>query len=343
MSRWSGLRIVVVGLCAAVVEPAVAQSVLLTPRLEPGRSVYVEIKRDVTQTMSGGSILGKGINTHLCQLYGVIQTVESVSPNGQAKLRLRFDRILRSIKNDKISNICDTDVYEPSDTQNMMSCLLGPMIGQTLTMDVNSQGHVTKFGSMDAIFKKVEDSIEKQPNADDLRAKLRRLNRSLNDDTFKILWGDSRLALYAYAEVTVGDDWQRVIHFTHPFSGEMLLDFHCKVISIGEEKGRQVAVVGYQATLAQAPNIKLTPTSHGATLEKISGTYKGNATFDVPRGEFVIDRSTGRINIELKMPAASSKQFDHMVIDQLIHDSTRTLTMAQREEQKRKNANRQDE
>jgi len=310
------------------VEQAAADSILLKPKFTPGRITYVELKQDIDQTI-GGITDAPSIETTVRHTFGVWHKVEAVSPSKGTRIVLTYDRVCMSIDGPMISESFDSDVDDPRDESNMVAAAMGPMLGMPMTMELDKDNQVTSFTGMDAIRKRIEETTGGG-------MMYQQMKDELDDESYKAMWGESLLILYANKEVKVGDSWTRTLEHKSGAMGDLVSEYKCTLKSIGTEDGRKVAIVAYKATVSRAPDSESKPNAMGIVTKLDSGEFEGTATYDVERGEFVKQVSEGRVKVKMTPPGAEAEEAG-MTLDQKIKSRVAVLAEAERQKQKIEN------
>lgn len=309
-------------------QEANAQSVLLKPKYVQGRTTYLEISQSIENTLSeaGDGPARKGT---FQRAFGVWHKVEAASPDRGARIVLTYDRVHLSIATPMGSTSFDSDVDDPADTSNPLAMAMGPMLGMSMTMELDKDNRIASFTGMEAIRKRIEETTGGGPMYGQIKDEL-------VDDGYRVMWGESRFVFYANKEVRVGDSWTRSLRQRDAALGELVFEYNCKLQRAGTEDGRKVAVVAYVATIRPAPTGEPQPDAIGRVSKLVAGEFKGTATYDLERGAFVKQASEGWTKINI----TSSDAVDagrNVTLDQKIKSATCLLTEAERQKQKLEN------
>ncbi|HUU97983.1 MAG TPA: DUF6263 family protein [Phycisphaerae bacterium] len=310
-------------------EEAKAESVLLKPKFVQGRITYLELNEEIEHTIVSGVPSESPTKMTARQTFGVWHKVEAVSPAGITRIVLTYDRIRQVFEGPMGSRSFDSDADDPADTSNVLAMAMGPMLGMPMTMELDKDNNVTSFSGMEAVRKRIEETTGGGPIYNRIKAEL-------DDDSYRMLWGESRLALYANKEVKVGDSWTRTLKQHDRALGELIFTYNCELKSLGTENGRKTATVAYTATVAQAPGSKPEPDPDGTVRRLDFGAFEGTALYDVERGEFVKQASEARIKISMTAPSAGDAGISG-TLEQKIKSSLGVLTKTERQKQKLEN------
>jgi hypothetical protein len=305
---------------------ATGESVLLKPKFVQGRTTYLELNEEIEHTAFSEASRESPIKMTARQTFGVWHKVEAVSPAGITRIVLSYDRIRQVFEGPVGSRSFDSDVDDPADTSNVLAMAMGPMLGMPMTMELDKDNNVRSFSGMEAIRKRIEETTGGGPVYDRLKAEL-------DDDSYKMLWGESRMVLYANKEVKVGERWTRTLKQHDRALGELIFTYNCELKRIGTENGRKTATVAYAATVVPAPGSQPEPDADGTVRKLDLGAFQGTALFDVERGEFVKQASEARIKISLTMPGPDDTSMSG-ALEQRIKSNLCVLTEAERRQQK---------
>lgn len=278
-----------------------AQSVRIEPKNKSGETTYIEQDMDVHQKMEGGPMPG-AMEIDIKRVYGLNRKVEP-TPDGGAKITMTFDRTMQKFDSPMMNGAYDSDA--PDDDDSPM--LAGPfkaMIGGTFTMEVDKEGQVKDFSGMKKILEKVEDASGGNPLSGQLRGEL-------TDERGKSTYGEQLYLMYPNKDVSVGDTWAKTFHDVLPQLGKVISHYDYKLDRIAEENGHKVAIVSYKSTTEKDESAKSDDAMPGAST-KVSGSGKGQLTYDVERGTVTKQTSDGHMNIEITRgnPGKKAKSAD---------------------------------
>jgi hypothetical protein len=309
-------------------QEAYAQAVLLKPKFVQGRTTYLEISQSIENTLSEAG-QGPARKGTFQRTFGVWHKVEAASPDRGTRVVLTYDRIHLSIGTPMGSTSFDSDVDDPTNTSNPLAMAMGPMLGMSMTMELDEDNRIASFTGMEAIRKRIEGTTGGGPMYGQIKDEL-------VDDGYRVMWGDSRFVFYANKVVRVGDSWTNSLRQRDAALGELVFEYNCKLQRAGTEDGRKVAVVAYVATIRPASSGEPQPDAIGRVSKLIAGEFEGTATYDLERGAFVRQASEGwtKINITSSDAVEAGR---NVTLDQKIKSATRLLTEAERQKQKLEN------
>lgn len=312
--------------------PAAGQSVVLQPKYAPGRTTYVEISKDIRQVVTGGPIGAGGLETAIRQHQGVMQSVESVNAGGHVKLVLKFERQAMFIDSSMQKAAYDSDSASPGPAAALLIPVFSPMIGESMTMEIDREGRVTSFTGMKDILAKVEKSAQGNLYFENLRVEL-------DDEVQKVQWGEARMSLYPFKEVRPGDTWTREFRQSH--RPARIVEYKVRLEEIGRKDGRAIARVTFTATMRPPDGAKPEPLPRGMSAEFLSGREEGEAIFDIEHGEFTQIRAAGEENSALNLPAAAGgPNPPTLKVTEKAKSTVIVMDEAQRAKQKAENRNR---
>ena len=277
--------------CAWSAVAAAEDSVDLTPCWAPGEPMYVELVDKIESKSRGGPGGGEETTRASERIRGVVRRIEAIASPKGTRMTLTFDRMKHYSEGRRGPMTFDSDADKLDDSSNVLAGIFGPMIGMSLTMDVDSSGRITAFKGMEAVYEKIEPTATGN-------FVFAGLQDDFTDESARVLWGDSRMVLYPYKTVKVGDTWTRTVRQFGVYLGDVVREYQCTLDRIGTEDGRPIAVVRYTAKIAQPPGAKRGARMFFMLLDRTSGDIEGTATFDVKKGEFVAQSETTRMIID---------------------------------------------
>lgn len=307
-------------------------TVLLTPRFQPGMSHYCEWDQSTVSTRVDAKAEKDGTR-RFRQIVGILETVESVTPDGQVNIRLTIDRMFHEFEAGTILQKFDSDVEDPGRSDHPMAKLYGPLVGASMHMTVDRDGKILAFKGLSSVFEEIARKIEKEPSREMLLGKLERLKYTFGEESARVMWGEARLAMYAFKEVKAGDAWQRTM--VQPFpTGDLEMRIQCKLSDVDTRKDHAIASVDYEASFCQKPPKPGAP-SRANFASGLSGTFRGKAKFDSKLGQYVDEKEEGVM--QLTVPGDEKGSAVPMRLEQKTKTTTRLLTLEEREEQKQQN------
>ncbi len=332
--RYQGKKVLPLAWSAIIAGGAYAgeDKLLIAPRFQPGVAHYCEWEQATVSTRVDAKT-EKDAPRRFRQIVGIIETVESVTPDGQAKIRLTIDRMFHEFEAGTILQKFDSDVEDSGRSEHPMAKLYGPLVGSSMHMTVDRDGNILAFQGLSSVFEDISRKIEKDPSREMLLGKLERLKFTFGDESARVMWGEARLAMYAFKEVKVGDAWQRTM--VQPFpTGDLEMRLQCKLGDVDSRKDHAVANVEYEASFSQKPPKPGAPVPANFA-SNLSGTFRGKARFDSKLGQYVDDKEEGVM--QLTVPGDEKGGAVPMRLEQKIKTVTRLLTLEEREEQKQQN------
>lgn len=305
------------------------ESVDLRPRHVPGDSAYVEFRQDVDSTVSGSMIPSGTMKSKASQVIGATQLIEKPAAGEKvARLKFTWDRVALSVDSQMQSIHFDSDKADEAGPATMMAMFFRPMLGQSLTLDMDDAGQVTKVGGLDAVRKHVQQAAGNP-------MLYQQMSSSLDDETNRQMWGATRYVLYPNKQVKVGDTWSRGMQ-QKGRNALLNYEYKCKLSAIRPDQGRQVAIVTYDGTVKKDDkNPQSQPT--GPQVESLTGTFTGTAVYDVERGAMVKQTQDVTMTAESTMaqPGAAPGK---LTSSQTIHQTYTLMTPQQRQAEKAKAA-----
>ena len=179
-------------------------------RLQEGQSFRSEMisHQVITQTIMGN-------DQKMDQTMGMTYRydVQSVAPDGTATIKVAYEALKMAM--DLPTGKVDYDSKNPSAEIPAMAKGVAAMVGQSFTMQMNSQGQVTKVEGLAALM----DRVISQLDLPDAAAK------SMVNDMLKKQFGDdamvgtmqNMMAIYPEGPVGLGDTWTKTLSVTAGF------------------------------------------------------------------------------------------------------------------------------
>ncbi|HKQ50486.1 MAG TPA: DUF6263 family protein [Phycisphaerae bacterium] len=308
---------------------AADESVMLRPKFKQGDSIYIELDQQIARDQSGRGIPGGSMTIHTRRTYGFIQEVKAVSAS-KTYLNLTFDRVSQKFDAGPMADFYfDSDAPAHEDTDEQVAEAMSPMLGMTLQLEFDKDFHVTTASGMIPLREKVGKALGQNMLLRQI------LWQELDDARAKVMYGESRFALYPNKEVKVGDEWTRTFTDQHPQIGVALHTYHCKLDRISEEGGRKVAIITFEGTVANKPS------AAGASDEtdpmKVDGQSTGTGTFDIDQGLIVKTSLEGKTKLRT-LDEEGKESKSGMNIDMEIKTTWTVMPVAEREKIKAENA-----
>lgn len=316
------------GAVLALVEaaaPAFGQSVMLRPKLEPGVVRYVERTTDMNQRFKGGPAgADREMTMKMKNVMGVLQKVESTTPDKGAKVSVTFDRIASESDMPMMAGEFDSD-RRSDDESPELAALYEPMVGSVLMIELDKEGRAVGCTGTAELVAKVEKSVGGNPMLDQMK-------RNMNDEQNRVMWGEQRMFLYPYKDVKPGDKWTRSFVNKADF-GDMSYQFECEAVKPESGDPKDSIRVAYTGKITQEGDPKQ---REGAPTVKIeSGSTKGTGLFDPKVGEFVSQRGETELKLHIVFGVGDSAQ--KMEVQQKVVETVRTLSAEERAKEREAN------
>lgn len=234
---------VAVGLLAVialspVALPAQDEGIDLRPRWVTGQRTYAEVKweRSAETTVREEGIKRSSSRQKIVEVWGFWHTVESVSPEGAAKIRLTFDRVSVWINGGDSALKYNSDIDRPDD-KSPLCVLLRPLLGVSFALEVGASGEVTSFTGGAALKEKL---AALKPD----KRVLEHVRHVFDGDWHELLW-KRLLACYPFKQTVSGDLWYHDFGYEAPPA-----QYTYRFSRIRKTDDRQVAVVPFSASRA---------------------------------------------------------------------------------------------
>lgn len=259
--------------------------------------------------------------------FGFILRVESIRADGTARVTMTYDRIAyaRWWGDDKESGDAWDSDTDPADAPSELRAVFQPVLEETLAMEIDRAGHITDFTGVDALRRRVEQS---NPDENTL---------SRFDSFFKLkgqsaFWEDW-LGMYAFKPVARGDEWSRDV-------SSVISDgtVNYSLDRINTSGGQVRATVHFKGRGIPRAEDKTVETADGAQWEYGESTSVGRATFDSSLGLIVRARFERKYLMQMTGINPESGREECYRIRRTSEVAMRTLTLDEREAQKRRSA-----
>ena len=132
-------------LVAMLLAPAAlfaGDAVDLRPKFPAGRASYIEISSEATQTIAGPGMPGGAMEIKVSQTTGVLEKVASASKDG-TKIILTYDHKAMGFDHPMMGNLKYDSDMPSEDESPYLQQVSAPVIGMSLTMQLDKSGHVT--------------------------------------------------------------------------------------------------------------------------------------------------------------------------------------------------------
>lgn len=319
---------------------AAAQSADLSPKFKVGDVAYLEVSQDVTQKVTGGRFGPEGRTLNWTNLRTIKQVVQSISEKSGTSFAMTFDRVKRTTAgpvpppqayDSDASTAASADTANPpagGDAPNPLATMLGPIVGMTIEMTFDSRGYVTKLQGMDKVLDKVEDAAAGSGIFEQSRDEY-------SDDATRILWGDARMALYAYRVAKVGDTWGRTFSLYSLTAGDLTQSMECRFDRIEEKDGRKFAVIKFTSRIRRSPDAPTPPSVMGRVLNYERGDVEGSAWLDLELGLIVRETEQSTVLISGKEPGSEPGTTADLRFERTTRQTVTRLSEAERTTQRK--------
>ena len=299
------------------------RTIELRPRLAEGDAFYVEWESTTKSIWTRKGALGCWIRrTH--DRFGFILRVEDIQPDGAARVKLTYDRMACAGwwgDGTEDGDAWDSDT-DPPDAPSKLRTVLQPVLGATLTMEVDRAGRITSFIGLGALRRKVEQS---DPGQDTLKW----VDSFLNVKAQRCFW-ERWLGMYAFRSVARGDQWNRSVSsviYDHAVT------YSLDRINTYEDHVR--ATVHFKGRGIPHADAKTDEIADGVTWEYGEYSYVGRSTFDSRLGLIVRGRVEGRDLLYRVGRNPESGEEERYQIRRTANVKLTALTLDERQAQKR--------
>jgi hypothetical protein len=259
----------------------------------------------------------------------VYEKVSVASAKG-TRLVFTFDRVAMQAEGPGGGLSFDSDTDDRTNKEDLLASALGPMLGMSVTIELDSQGRVQSCKGMEAIFEKVQKQAPGNPV-------LQQIQDDLGSETAQLTWADSRFVPFAFKEVKAGDTWTRTIRTRSAFLGDLVRDYQCVLEKFDTDAGRRLALVRYTADVRR-------PSDGAAGLFAVkslkSGRMEGTATFDLERREFTLQSEIMTLSLDAEWASPDGAEPSTAAVQTITRQIVRSLTETERSQQKLANFNK---
>jgi len=283
------------------------------------KNTFSKNTTDITQKITG-TPMGE-MTIKIRQIQGVWEQPERAD-NGKTKVVLTFDRIVRDFDMAMASGRFDTDDPKNEDADPQLEAISQPMIGASLSYDVDKSGKLVSFSGMQAIHDKIAEGAT-------ANMYWMQMQQRFTDDVARKEWAETPLGTYPNRKVKVGDTWTATLTEDVPRLGKLTTNYRYKLDRIRRQDGHSVAVISISGTMSLAA-----PKTEGdKSVPEFKGSVSGSAIYDIRSG-MIVSR-TGDSTATIKMPAPMGGEGRFVNIDITTHDTSRVLAPDERAAQKR--------
>ncbi len=317
--------------CGVAIAPALAdnsKSVILAPGYTPGATHFVEMNDEIETFSRGGFYGEEGVTRKSTRLRTAKRTVKNGKGAVAKRLELTVDRVAMFTETAAAPASFDSDVDDPTDDLDPLAVSLGPMLGKTILFDVNAEGKVVEANGIDDLYFAVEEAAAGG-------SLFVQLEEELTESRIRFYWNASHACLYPNRTVKVGDTWKATAIQPSIYQKDILRTYKCKVDSIGERGGTEVVDVSYEVAMKEADDKTPKARLFGMSISLKDGKATGKVTYDVKRGEFVMQTEDMELNLTAvaDAPGPSETTFVETRI-KTVHTMT-VVTEAQRKAQRK--------
>jgi hypothetical protein len=305
---------------------APAQSILLKPRFAAGQACFVEVIEDVEQRVTGEGLGADGVQGSSHHTYGFIERVESVRPDGGARVAFSYERLAMATRGGMMPAMSfDSDQAVQRDDSRDLETIFRPMLGQTVRVDVGSDGRSRSAEGLRGLIERVDASAGQNPLWQGMR-------QLLTDDSFRAQMVDYRGVLYPPGEVKTGDTWSATLKPDFAALGSIIEEYQCRLERVAERDGRRIAVVTFTGgiTAGEAGADR----GPGGPPRLNSGTIRGSAEYDLARGVWVRVESRREMDFVREIPTGTEPPLEAR-LQMRLNSTLRVMDMEERVAQKR--------
>ena len=205
------------------------------------------------------------------KLWGFVQKVQGVRPDGSASFELTLTRAAITIDGPDGRVDYDSKLQDRGGTDPLAS-MMAKLVGGKIRVDIDPTGKVTELAGLDAIAKKVQGAKYEGPAS-------HHVERLLNKQWLTFIL-DQHYGAHMFTKVRVGQTWDRTFLFgTHPFKLMYTADH------VARQDDRRVAIVTYRHATGKDAGLG---EAHGADgHQHTPPDIRGVLTFDVQSGRLL--------------------------------------------------------
>ncbi|MBK8268697.1 MAG: PQQ-binding-like beta-propeller repeat protein [Planctomycetes bacterium] len=252
-----------------------ADGVVLKPKADGPRDVYVEFDSTAVQTMDGPD--GKPMEIKSRSVFGLIQ--RETQKDGSTIIDATIDRLLGDMSfSANMRSLYDTDEPDYEEASPMHRDTFGPLLNATLRVTLGADGLGKSVEGGQAVRDKLTAMGEQNYVASSLA------QAEFTDAQIQSVIGETATILYPYKELKVGDTWKKMQKDVYPQVGKVNVTYECKLDGIEKARGGEFAVVSFKGVVAKDADEK---PEKDKRLGKIDATFAGVAKFDIAQGRFV--------------------------------------------------------
>lgn len=323
-------RVGLVGLVVMLFSPvgvAAGDSIELELKFPPGRRQYIELSAEGHQVVKGPMVSGGQMDITINQITGVMERVESSSKEG-AKIVFSYDRRGMTFEYPGMGRLHYDSDMPGEDDAPYIEQMFSPVLGMSMTMELDESARVKSFSGMDAIFKKIEAAAAGNPLFAQMKA-------GFTNDAAKATWGDNRWTILPDHAVKPGDTWNCRSENDVPQIGKLVSDFSCKLERVTESNGRKLAIITFTGKITQPAKIDESAQAGGMGLKVKGGTIKGTTTFDIEAGQII--NQARETQLLLEMPSSGGDGAPAMQVTTESKETLVVRTLAERDKEKQEN------
>lgn len=285
MSSKSALRLVLISVPLFTFSAVIADdTVALFPKWVKGHTTYVEWQMDSRFVWTPDEDPGHRSITKRFLVLGLLHEVESLFPNGGARVRLTVERLAFAEDDQEERIWYDTDVGGGEDRSSPFVETFHSLLGQSVMIEFDDTGRVTALTGLDALAQMVESRPDEHGH-------IGAATYWLEEQCFRFLWAQF-YSRYAFKEVRVGDTWSRELESQW---GRYRFEYRLKRVGAGDN-GTPVAAVTYVVDPVKLPVV---PSEDGrGRYEVVESRVRGTALFDIGGGEWIRAHESGESKVK---------------------------------------------
>jgi Family of unknown function (DUF6263) len=279
------LKLVAVSLLAALMLAgtsllAFRQEVTLRYRWNKGETLRYRITQHTASNISGLPGMGDiTVEQTISQVFR--SSTENVAQNGSTTLQ----QVIESAKVDfntpmgKLAYDSANPSAAPDPQTKMLQATFSAMIGEPVTVIMDSTGTVEKVEGFTRLVEKMFKTLPQDPAS---AAGLNALKTSLSDDAMRNMLGQGFAVLPA-RPIKPGDTWNSQLTNTNPMVGKMTTTITSTLKAIEGAGDNQVARVAMKLAITQ-DGAGAMPNPMGLVTKVGESTGEGELTFDLGKG-----------------------------------------------------------
>lgn len=290
-------------------------TVLLKPKFDNQKLVYIEASDTTRQVMSGALVGGQEMVLQMVSTTGYVQESKAAESGG-ATTKLTFQRNALSMNNPMMGEMkYDSDTPPDEDEQNPFAAMFGVWTGKSLVLTTDADLKITRLEGWNELVEAMENAAAGEMFYEQMR-------QGLTEDAIKQVSFERRYAMLPMREVKVGDEWKTTGGTKDPIFGDLTYSYSCKLEKIEEGSDGPMAVIHYTGEGSLKPGVE--PKSVQGMTPKLKSTkYEGQVRFDVKRGQPVkmFETRTNEFSLEGPQGGLDVRRETKVEIDTLSPDA----------------------